>query len=324
MKKALIMFVLIFFIFFLGGCQSTQEEQDNEIDVLPDTGQVADVEQVSVYTTIYPLAFIAESIGGEYVEVESILPAGSDAHSFEPTSKMMVNIAEADLFIYNDEISESYAHTIKEALLDEGVRFLEASKGLDKIHYHHSHEHEEDDDHHDHGDLDPHVWISPNLMHGLAQNILIELIELMPEKQDDLNRQYDDLVNRLIELDQKFTHMVEQANDNKILVTHAAYGYWERDYNLEQIAITGVSATEEPSQRQLVNLLDTIENLELKYILFEQNIEPKVAQVIQKEANLEVLTLHNLEVLTTEDIENGEDYFSLMERNIAVLKQALN
>src|SRR5690625_7139393 len=97
------------------------------------------MDQLMIYTTLYPLEFLTEAIGGEYVKAESILPAGSDAHSFEPTSRMMVEIAEADLFIYNDDVSETYAVKIKEALSDENVAYLEASAGLDRISYHHDH-----------------------------------------------------------------------------------------------------------------------------------------------------------------------------------------
>lgn len=326
MNKYVQIIVISLALLVIVGCQVNQDhgqdqDQDQVTETLPDTGEA---EQLTIYTTIYPLAFIAETIGGDFVQVESILPAGSDAHSFEPTSKLMVEIAEADLFIFNDEVSESYAHTIKDALINEQVEFLEASAGLDKINYDHDHDHEDDEHGYDHGDLDPHVWISPKLMNELAENILMTLIEQMPEQQDYFNNHFDQLSNRLLDLDAAFTEMIEQARHNKILVTHAAFGYWERDYNIEQIAVTGISATEEPSQRQLTQLLDEIEALELNYILFEQNIQPRVAEVIQAESGLEQLLIHNLAVLTTEDIENGDDYFSLMERNIAVLTQALN
>ena len=107
-------------------------------------------------------------------------------------------------------------------------------------------------------------------------------------------------------------------------VTHAAYGYWEQSYGIEQIAITGVSSSQEPSQKQLERILDRVENNNIEYLLFEQNVEPKVAEVIQAETNVESLQLHNLSVLTDEDIENDETYFSLMERNLNVLTEALD
>src|SRR5699024_6995118 len=136
----------------------------------------------------------------------------------------MVEIAEADLFIYNDDVSETYAVKIKEALSDENVAYLEASVGLDRISYHHDHAHDEDDDHHDHGDYDPHVWLSPRLMEDLAEKILTELIELDPEQAAYFEANYDQSVEQLTELDSEFTEVVEAGIKDKILVTHAAFG----------------------------------------------------------------------------------------------------
>lgn len=62
----------------------------------------------------------------------------------------------------------------------------------------------------------------------------------------------------------------------------------------------------------------------IKYVLFEQNVSSKLTDVIRKEIGAESLTLHNLGVLTTEDIKNEEDYFSLMEANLKTLEKALN
>lgn len=326
MKKVMFIFIVGLLSTFIIACgNDVNETRVSESDIIESTSDEVEEEEekdhLTVYTTLYPLAFLASELGGEMVVAESIIPAGSDSHSFEPTSRQMVEIAESDLFIFNDQVSESYAKSMMDALENEAVKFLEGSKGLDKISFTHSHDHDDHD--HSHGDSDPHVWISPKLMNDLAKNILVELVRLMPEKQTYFNDNFDLLNNRLIELDEKFRTELADFLNRTILVTHAAYGYWERDFNLEQIAITGLSASEEPSQRQLVNLLTFVEDSELNYLLFDQNIQPRVADVIQKEADLDSLVIHNLEVLTEADIEAGEDYFTLMERNLEVLKTAL-
>lgn len=317
MKLSIRIFSLLLLALLIVGCQGQSQDSTGE-------GGLDQAETLTIYTTIYPLEFLVNQIGQDYVNVESILPPGSDAHSFEPTSKMMVEIAESDLFIYNDEISESYAASIKSALEAEEVEFLAASTGLDKISFHHSHDHgEESEDDHDHGDFDPHVWLSPRLMNDLAENVLAKLIELAPEQEEFFKENVAQINAKLTDLDEEFRTMLDQATHKKILVTHAAYGYWTEDYDLEQIAITGLSATEEPSQRQLAHLIEHVKELELDYVLFEQNMQPRVATVIQSEAGMDSLELHNLAVLTQADLDAGEDYFSLMERNIGVLKQAL-
>ncbi|WP_208590624.1 metal ABC transporter solute-binding protein, Zn/Mn family [Gracilibacillus suaedae] len=358
MKKMSI--VILSILFLLLGCNAEENSQANQQESENDTLQI--------YSTLYSLAYFTEEIGGEFVEVETILPPGSDPHNFEPTSKMMVDIAEGDMFLYNGANLEAYAEQIEEALVGEDVLMLEAAKGVSLVeHVHgneaeeHSHEeehaHEEDehsheeehvheeDDHsheeeqeheeedaheedeahdHDHGDEDPHLWLDPIRAIELARNIKDGLIELNPKQEETFEANFRDLEEGLIALDDEFHQQLESAPNNEILVTHAAYGYWEQSYGIEQIAISGVSPSEEPSQKQLEGILDRVENNNIQYLLFEQNIEPKVAEVIQAETNVESLQLHNLSILTDEDIENGETYFSLMERNLDVLTEAVD
>lgn len=93
---------------------------------------------------------------------------------------------------------------------------------------------------------------------------------------------------------------------------------------LEQIGISGLSPSNEPSQKQLEEIIKAAKKQEIKYILFEQNVENKVAEVLKKEIGAETLTLHSLEALNEEDIKKNEDYISIMEKNIETLRKALD
>ncbi|GEN56875.1 hypothetical protein GCM10012290_16110 [Halolactibacillus alkaliphilus] len=377
MKRFGLVFIVTL-LTILTACGQAEETNQTE-EITGDNHQ----EKLTVMTTIYPLQFFSSEIGGEFVEATSILPAGSDAHTYEPTSKEMIAIAGADLFIYNEKQSESYATKIEEALADESVIFLEASTGLDMITYLHDHAHEdpshaddhahddhghaddhahddhghaddhahddhghaddhahddhghaddhahddhshEDDHGHSHGDYDAHVWLSPQLSIELSKNILNELIALMPEEEAYFTANYDDLVARLEALDEAFATALQEVPNKTILVTHAAYNYWARDYGIEQLAVTGLSPSNEPSQQQLIRLIDLVKERQIDTLLFEQNISSQVSEVIKDEAGLETNELHNLATLRTEDIDNDEDYFSLMARNLDVLVDVLS
>ncbi|MBM7675553.1 metal ABC transporter solute-binding protein, Zn/Mn family [Gracilibacillus alcaliphilus] len=396
-------FTITLFILLLAGCAADTST--------PSEGKAADA--LKIYATLYPLAYFAEQIGEEYVDVETILPPGSDPHNFEPTSKMMVDIAEADIFLFNGANLEGYAGAIEDSLANEEVYMLEAAKGISLVdhvhdhgeeghshddhdhgeeghshddhdhgeeghshddhdhgeeghshddhdhgeeghnhddhdhgeeghnhddhdhgeegHNHDDHDHGEEghshDDHdhegHAHGDEDPHVWLDPIRSIELARHIKDTLVDLKPEQEELFEANFTDLESRLTDLDEAFHAKLEGTSQHEILVTHAAYGYWEQ-YGIEQIAITGVSSTEEPSQKKLEEIIDRTKEAGIKTLLFEQNIEPKVAEVIQSETNVDSLQLHNLSVLTDEDINNNETYFTLMEKNLEVLEQALN
>jgi len=187
----------------------------------------------------------------------------------------------------------------------------------------HDHDHEDEEENH-HSTLDPHVWISPVLSDALAYSIKEALIEAAPDKKADFEKNFEELRDDLLDLDRKFIDMAENAPTKTFFVSHAAFGYIADTYGLEQIAIAGMNSQSEPSQKQLTSLVEEAKKNDVKYILFEQNITSKITGVVQKEVGAESLMLHNLGVLTTEDINNEEDYFSLMEYNIRTLEKALS
>ncbi|WP_406945653.1 metal ABC transporter solute-binding protein, Zn/Mn family [Halobacillus sp. SY10] len=354
MKKLAILLSFILTILVVTACgnEETSTEQNKET-ANDENGEL------NVYTTVYPLQFFTEQIGGETVNVQSILPPGSDAHTYEPTTKEMVKMAEADLFIYNGAGLEGYAKKISESIQPEGVEILEAAGDIDlKEHVHNhgedaqegeDHAHEEDshgedeqaneedahktdelanaeDNHegHDHGEMDPHVWLDPVRAAQMAEGIKSQLIKMNPEQKELYEENHKELQAKLMDLDQEFHNRVESKTKSKVIVSHAAYGYWEEAYGIEQIAVSGLSPTNEPSQKDLENIVQVAESNDLEYVVFEQNITPKVSEVIQKEIGAEALRFHNLSVLTEDNVDNDEDYFTLMEQNLDVLTQALS
>ncbi|WP_088104748.1 metal ABC transporter solute-binding protein, Zn/Mn family [Halalkalibacter urbisdiaboli] len=223
---------------------------------------------------------------------------------------------------------EEAAHAHEEEGHEEEAAHAHEEEGHEDEH---GHEHEEeaheesvheDEQEHNH-DEDPHVWLDPVRSIKLAENIKDTLVELMPEQEAYFTTNFDQVKAELEAIDAEFKEMSEAANKDSFLVSHAGYGYWEARYDVHQIGIAGLSPTNEPSQRQLQDIIQLAKEKELNHILFEQNITPKVAEIVKNEVEAEVLYLHNLEALSKEDVENGEDYFSLMKKNIESLRTAL-
>ncbi len=121
----------------------------------------------------------------------------------------------------------------------------------------------------------------------------------------------------------RFQQLIKGAKRKEILVAHAAYGYWEKRYGLKQISVTGLSPTNEPSQKQLASIIQIAKDHDIHYIFFEQNVTSKIAEVVKNEIGADVLILHNLEARTNDDIANNKDYFAIMNDNISALKKAL-
>lgn len=320
MKNKSLLFIALILTLIVGACGNKEKNNTS-------AGQKEGT--LSVYTTVYPLQYFTEQIGGDLVNVQSIYPAGADEHSFDPTQKDMIALSDADLFFYIGLGLEGFVDNVKKTLKGEHVELVATADSIsDEQLGVNLHEHEEDghEDHdeHDHGEFDPHVWISPTLSIELATSIKDALIVKMPEQQETFERNFDLLEDNLIELDERFKEMANQAPSKTFFVSHAAFGYIANNYGLNQVAIAGLNSQSEPSQKQLATIVKQAKKENVQYILFEQNVSSKLTEVVQKEIGAESLMLHNLGVLTPDDIKNKETYFTLMEKNLSVFEKALS
>lgn len=365
MKKQASFFLFLVFMLMLSACTNTQPNNTTN------KNEDASKQKLTVFTTVYPLLYFTERIGGEAVTVQSIYPAGADEHAFDPSQKDMIALAEADLFFYIGLGLESFVEKAKQSLKNEQVTMIATAESIaeeklveghnhedeevdahddhahenedahdehahenedahddhahenEDAHDDHAHENEDDHDEHNHGPSDPHVWISPTLSIELATAIKEALIAELPEQKEQFEKNFQQLQSELLELDEAFHEMANQAKRKTFFVSHAAFGYIANEYGLEQIAIAGLNSQSEPSQKQLAEIVKLAKENAVNYILFEQNVSSKLTDIVRKEIGAEALMLHNLGVLTAEDVKNNEDYFTLMYQNIETLEKAL-
>ncbi|MFC4558695.1 metal ABC transporter solute-binding protein, Zn/Mn family [Virgibacillus kekensis] len=309
-KYLVIMFIICGFI--ISGCTSSPNTQKNN--------------QFTVYTSLYPIQYAVERIAGKTVETKSVYPPGVDAHTYEPAAKEITAIAEGDAFIYLGAGMEAFAETTAQALKSQDVRLIELGKHDELFHneeIHDSHEETEAEHHgHDHGDVNPHIWLDPLRMIEMASLIKEELISMRPENKQFYEQNFSTLKNDLLALDQQFIETLKPKNDKRILVSHAAYSYWEDRYGIEQIAISGISSSNEPSQKDLTRIIEAAKRYNMNYLILEQNSSDRVTEIIRQEIDARALYIHNLSVLTEEDIRDDENYLSLMRHNLSVLDTA--
>ncbi|MEL3973927.1 metal ABC transporter substrate-binding protein [Rossellomorea oryzaecorticis] len=321
--------LIVLFLSACGASSDDKEAKDGKLDV---------------YTTVYPLEDFTKKIGGDHVDVRSVYPPGADEHTFEPSQKDMIKMAEGDVFLYVGMGLEGFVEKSKTILENEDVTVVPASKGVDiehaeeEGHSEDEHGHEEEghsEDEHGHEeeaksderghqhDGDPHIWLNPEYSKQMAEVIADTLSKEMPEHKEDFQANLKELNGELDALDAEFKQMAEAAPHKTFYVSHAAYSYWEDRYGLHQEAIAGLNTSDEPSQQELKKIIEKGKEDNVQYILFEQNVSSRLTEVVQKELGAESLKLHNLSVLTEEDRAEKEDYFSLMRKNIDTLKKAL-
>lgn len=310
-KLSLFLSFILPISFFLSACSGDKETASKNKN------------RLTIYTTVYPLQYFTERIGGKYVNVDTIYPPGADEHTFEPSQKDMIMLADSDLFFYIGLGLEGFVGKAKQTLKNEHVAMVAAADHLKLPKDDHADE-EEDDDHRAHGDVNPHVWLDPIYSKEMAAVILEQLEKKMPEHKEVFNENYQKLAGDLDQLNQQFEATISNAQHKEIIVTHAAFGYWENRYGIEQISISGLTTSNEPTQKGLEKIISLADREGLHYILFEQNVQSKLGKIVQKEIGARALPVHNLGILTPENIKDKETYFSLMEKNLKTLETALN
>ncbi|WP_074034300.1 zinc ABC transporter substrate-binding protein [Exiguobacterium sp. AT1b] len=311
----------------LGACGNTEGDNASE-----STDQ-----KLTVYASTFALKSMAEEIGCDRVNVEMVIPPGADPHTYEPTSKQMTQIAEADLFLTIGHDLEPYVESMEKSLEGQNVAFVKTAEDVtlldasDTVHVHGEDEHSEDEhaneeeahneDEHDHGQYDPHVWLDPMNAISMAEAVEAAFSEEAPDYKDEFSERLSAFKDEANTLDAELKAAVENGSKSELLVTHAAYGYLAERYGFDQLPIAGLTPSEEPSQQALKRIIEEARLHDLNYIAFEDTVKPKVAEVVKQEIGAESVTIYNLESVTKEQMDKS--YFDLMRENVKALETAL-
>lgn len=294
------------------GCSSTQPASEDE-----------GTSKINVVASFYPMADFAEKIGGDKVDVTNLVPAGIEPHDWEPSTTDVRDISDAALLVYNGAGMESWVEDVM-AGLDGGPAVVEASAGVTLIE---GSAHEDDeasaDQEGEEEATDPHVWLDPENAKIEMRNIADALASVDPDNASYYEENYDKYAEQIDELDQEFRDGLASSTRHTIVVSHEAFGYLCNAYGLEQLGIEGLSADSEPDAARMAEIIDFVNENDVTTIFFEDLVSPKVAESIARETGADVEELNPLEGLTDDEIAAGEDYFSIMRKNLTSLIAAL-
>lgn len=262
-------------------------------------------DKLQIYTSFFVMEDLVKKIGGDYVAVESIVPTGSEVHEYEPTTGDIVNLSHADMFVYNGAGLEHFVNEMKNAIDNPNLMYVEASLGLDLIST------EEGDD--------PHTWLSPlNAKMELA-NIKNALINLDPNHASYYVSRYDVFAAKFDELHEQFSDLLAPGAGKYLVTAHAAFGYLAREYNLVALPIGGHDAEEEPSQQDIANVINIVNENNIRYVYAETLTADNAVMTVVSETSAELAILNPLEGLTSEEIVAGDDYLSVMKDNLIAI-----
>ncbi len=220
-----------------------------------------------VYASVYPLADFAEKIGGKHVNVILLVPPGVEPHDFEPTPRDLARLSRADVFIYNGIGFEAWIKKAREILDSERTVTVDASASLKPLYSGSGKGRQE---------ADPHVWLDPVRAKKMAEAIRDALIKADPDHAADYRTNFDRLSRRFDELDRTFREIAENAEKREFVVSHSAFGYLADRYGLRQIAISGLSPSDEPGPKELKAVIEAAKRHRVKVIFlrFPRSGEP--------------------------------------------------
>lgn len=278
----------------------------------------------TVMTTFYPVYYLAQRIGGDAVEVTMLLDGNQSAHDYEVSAKDAARSQAADLFIYQDDEMEYFVSSLLTLIDTQSVQVLESTASIELLagDQHDDHEdHEEHDDHdHEHShEYDPHTWLDPMIYAKQAENVKQALIELDPENQAVFEENAQQLIDELAQLNEEFETQLSALDNRRIVVQHAAFGYLAHAYDLQQVAIAGISTTQEPSAQELASMQDFIAKEAVKVVFVEPSLDSAIAKAVTSGNDVELRPLRTLEFVSTDEQAQGIDYFSIMRDNLVEL-----
>lgn len=187
----------------------------------------------------------------------------------------------------------------------------------------HDHDHDNDDvvteehDHdHDHGEFDPHTWLSlenPVIMLG---NIKDKLVEIDATNKDAYNTNYEKAKGEFESFADEYISKFANYQGKEFIAPHTAFGYLVNELGIEQIGIEGINSVNEPNAARMKEIVDIMNEHDIKTVFYEYGGSDKVANSIANEIGGNVKAISTLEVISKEDREKGDDYLSLMKMNL--------
>ena len=294
------------------------------------TTENTESDKLQVVTTFYPMYDFTKQVAQDDADVSMLLEAGMEVHSFEPSSQMIAEIQDADVFIYNSPEMETWVPDVLASIDTSDMVVICASDAITLLEYEgeaHAHDHESEEEGanagHSHT-VDPHVWLDPVLAQTEVSTIAEGLAEADPDNAEDYLENAGIYNGKLNELDEAYRAAFEGTENRTFVTQHAAFAYLAARYDLNQISVTGLNAEVEPSAAALATLSDYVKANNISHIYFENNASSQTAETLAEEDGVELAVLSPLEGITEEDQKKGSDYISVMLENLEALKKSIN
>lgn len=272
-------------------------------------------EKAKVVAAFYPLQWLTEQVAGSDVAVETLTAPGVEPHDLELTPQQVADVGGATLTAYIKGLQPAVDEAVEQNAGDKGFDAASAVQTLPA-----AEEEEEGEEGHDHEhevSYDPHLWLDPSALAGVATKLGERLAAIDPAHAQAFKDRAAKTAAALTALDQEFAKGLSTCSTRSIVTAHEAFGYLANRYKLKQVGIT-IDPEAEPSPARIAEVAKVAKAENVTTIFTEALVSPKVAEVLANEVGAKTAVLDPME-----SRPSGGDYLSAMRQNLSTLRTAL-
>lgn len=273
--------------------------------------ETKDNSKVQVVVTFNALREFAEAVGKDKIQVKTIVPNGTEPHDFEPKARDLESLQKSIIFVYNGLGMEPWVEKTLEVTDNKNLITVDSSTGFNLIK-------NTEEEIEEHGEYDPHIWLSLKGAQSQAKNIRDALIKADPQNKDFYEKNYADFSSKLEDLFSEYAGKLNTVPNKNFVTGHAAFAYLCRDFGLKQNSIEDVFSEGEPSAKKMKELVDYSRENNIKVIFMEDMASPKVSDTLAKEVGAKTERIHTLE-----SKEENKDYLESMRANLEKIYTSL-
>ena len=231
---------------------------------------------VPVVATIFPLADLARQVGGEEVEVATLLPPGASPHTFEPTPLQMRAVAHARVFVqvgagldnWTAKLLSAGRADLKVVTVTDGLKLLGSATGTEEPAQR----------------LDPHVWLDPLLVRDHVVPMIVDALAAVgPEHRAVFESRVAQLCDQLTRLDADIRTALASVSNKRYVAFHSAWRYFGLRYGLEEVAVVEAFPGKEPSAQEIAAVVQKARAAGVRAILIEPQFPARIAEQIARE-----------------------------------------
>ena len=307
----------------------------------------------SVVSTSFPGYDFARAVTkNTNISTKMLVKPGAETHTYEPTPQDIIDIKNADMFIYVGGDSDTWVEKI---LKDVDTKKTHVMKLVDLVstvneeivegmededehehdhdhadhdhdhadHDHESHEHKHEHDEEEEGpEIDEHVWTSPKKAMEIVKKIAEVASEIDADEKTKINDNAEKYVAEIAQVDKDLHQAIDGKISEIVVADRFPFRYFADEFGLKYAAaFSGCSEQTEASAKTISFLINKVKQDKVKKIYKIELSNGKIAETVSKDTGAEVLELHSAHNVTADDFSKGVTYVDLMKRNLSALSK---